>query len=215
MKSIAILILSIFYSLNTYSCDCKIIKRDSSVIVGLKYSDLVFTGELLESDYENNTFSFVIFEIFKGDYNRDTIWGIVESNCSYFPNNKGIFIVYANKLNDTTIEVSSCLNSISLQRPERVLPPPIHPEFYDNDDTINYLKQRLVTLENRTEGIAMWFADLEKLRIFKKKNQKIKTKNSNNYNNPEINLRDVLSSILIIINIILLFFLNRKKNSSL
>lgn len=180
--------------------------------VGLRNSDLVFTGELIKSDYENNTFSFSIFEIFKGDYERDIIWGKALTNCSIFPTDKGIWIVYAEKLNDTTIEINGCLHSMALQRAEGILPPP-PPEFSENDEPINSLKYQLQTLEKRTEGIAIWFSDYEKLKKIKRKNQTaIKEKEYDGGN--AFNIKDILLGFFMLTNIFLLIVLIRKKKNA-
>ena len=134
MKQIVLLILTIIIHTNSIACDCREIDRDSAVVVGLRLSDIVFTGEVIKSDFENDTYSFSIFEIFKGDYKRDTIWGKALTDCSIFPTEKGIWIVYAKMLNDSTIDINGCLHSMSLQNAESFLPPPPPPEYYENNE---------------------------------------------------------------------------------
>ncbi|RXP60876.1 hypothetical protein EC396_04275 [Lutibacter sp. HS1-25] len=213
MKQIAILILIVIIHTSSFACDCKEIKRDSAVIVGLRNSDMVFTGELIKSDFENNTFSFSIFELFKGDYKRDTIWGKAFSNCSIFPTVKGIWIVYAEKLNDTTIELNGCLRSMALQRAEGIIPPP-PPEFSENDEPINTLKYQLQKLEKRTEGIAIWFNDYEKLKKITKKNHHQAIKGKDNDSKNAFEIKDILLGFFMLTNIILLIVLIRKKKNA-
>ena len=204
MKRIVILILIAIIQTSIYACDCKEIKRDSAVTVGLRNSDMVFTGELIKSDIENNSFGFAIFDLFKGNYKKDTIWGKAVNNCSEFPIHKGIWIVYADKLNDSTIEINGCLHSMSLQRAKGFLPP-APPEYYDKNEKINLMKQRLDDLENRTEGIAIWFSDYKKL----KKITRLNSQKIIKYRTDKITFeaKDILLFFLLFTNIVLLILL--------
>ena len=207
MKRIVILILITLIHTSIYACDCKEIKRDSAVAVGLRNSDMVFTGELIKSDIEDNSFSFAIFDLFKGNYYRDTIWGKAVNSCSEFPIHKGIWIVYADKLNDSTIEINGCLHSMALQRAKGFLPPP-PPEYYDKNENINLIKQRLDDLENRTEGIAIWFSDYKKLKKIKSKNQPKIIKDIADKNT--ISIKDILILFLLLTSIVMLILLIKK-----
>jgi hypothetical protein len=211
MKIILVLLLTLCFYANTFSCDCKEIDRDSAVVVGLRNSDLVFTGNLISSDFRNDTYSFEIFEIFKGDYDRDTIWGKGYYGCSFFPSEKGIWIVYANKKNDSTIDMDGCLYSMSLRKFKMVPPPP---EMYKEgqDTLIEYFKYKIYELESNYEHIAMWFADYEKLKKYKSDYQKTKTTTAQTITNDENpNIYLFIAMFLLVTNMILLIVLIRKK----
>ncbi len=214
MKQIVILILTIIIYTYSIACDCREIDRDSAVVVGLRFSDIVFTGELIKSDFGNNAYSFSIFEIFKGDYKRDTIWGTALTDCSIFPTEKGIWIVYAKMLNDSTIDINGCLHSMSLQNAESFLPPPPPPEYYEDNERYNSLKYKLQRLESRTEGIAIWFTDYEKLKKIAKENQQQIIAEKENESENEFGYKDILLGFFMLTNVILLVLLIKrtKKN---
>lgn len=214
MKIITLFVLTVIIHSISLSCDCKVVVRDSAVSEGLKNYDLVFTGDLITSDYNKNLYSFEILELFKGNFNKETVFGIARSNCSIFPREKGIWIVYANIINDSTIEISSCSHSVSLKRAEGLLPPPV--ENSDDNMFETNTKYKLHTLAKRTKGIAKWFTDYQKLKKFARKNENkeiLKEENETESRN-FINFRDILLTTLILINIYLLILLFRRKRTN-
>lgn len=202
MKHLLIILIGFLLYNQCAACDCGVVTRDSSVIVGLRNSDIVFYGELLTYDTIHKTYKFKIIELFKSDYSKETISGCCINDCSIFPNDKGLWIVYAQKVNDSTINISMCSPSLPLKKPEGLVPPP--PLFYDNDNkSIDALKVKIHVLEKRTEGLSYWFLDLEKLRQNKKQHVIIDKK---------IEFKDVLISILILMNIVLIIILIKTRN---
>jgi hypothetical protein len=203
MKQIFLILIILMTFTDGKSCDCKGVKRDSAVSVGLRYADIIFYGERLKFDTITDTYSFKIYELFKGDYKKDTIWGRRENGCSMLPYYNGLWIVYANRLDDTTINMSMCGPSIALMRAEGLVPPP--PLFYDKIKELDDLKVKVHLLEKRSEGIALWFYDLEKLRLYKK-SKLITVAN-------HIDLKEILIGVLILINLTLIIIVikSRKK----
>jgi hypothetical protein len=114
-----------------------------------------------------------------------------------------LWIVYAKKVNDSTINISMCSPSLPMRKAEGLVPPP--PLFYDIDNkTIDALKVKIHILEKRTEGLSYWFSDLEKLRLNKK--QPV-------VNRGKIDFKEILISLFILTNIvsIFIFIKTRKK----
>jgi len=213
MKLILAILFPIIIFSTSFACDCfNFPSRDSAVIVGLEKSEIVFTGNLLTSDYRNNTYSFEIFEIFKGEYIRDTIWGKDFTGCSCFPQKKGIWIVYANMINDTTIDMDGCLYSMSLQQ-LGVYAPPLEPEDGSEIPLIELLEYKIQILESKSEHMAMWFADYEKLKKCKASSeQESETSIPSIKDERKVNL-ELLYLIIFLLstNLILLILLIRKK----
>jgi hypothetical protein len=203
MRQILLILLALMIFNDGKSCDCNVIRRDSAVSLGLRGADIVFYGERIHLDTINETYIFKIYELYKGDYKRDTIWGRFENGCSILPYDDGLWIVYANRLNDTTINMSMCGTSIPLKRAEGLVPPP--PLFYNNNKAIDDLKLKVHILEKRSEGIALWFYDLEKLRLYKKSKEIIK---------PQIiDLKDILIGALILLNLTLIIIVVKTRKN--
>jgi len=203
MKQIWIILIGLLFYSNCKSCDCGVVKRDSSVSVGLRNSDIIFYGELLTRDSIKKTYKFKIIELFNGDYSKNIINGCCTNDCSILPYDKGLWIIYAKKINDSTINISMCGPSIPLKKAEGLVPPP--PLFYDNGDkVIDALKVKIHILEKRTEGISYWFSDLEKLRQYKRIHSIV---------NEKYEIKDFLILFLILINVTLIIIVikTRKK----
>jgi hypothetical protein len=179
------------------------VKRDSSVTVGLRYSDIIFYGELLSADSTKETFKFKILELFKGNYSKKIINGRCINDCSIMPYDKGLWIVYAKQINDSTITLSMCSPSISMSKTEGLIPPP--PLFYKNGNkTTDEINVEIQILRKRMEGLSYWFADLEKLRQYKREQTIIEKK---------IDLKDVLISLLILTNFILIIMVIKTRRN--
>jgi hypothetical protein len=195
MKLIWIILFGLFFYIDCKPCDCGVVKRDSSVTVELRYSDIAFYGELMTIDSIKKTYRFKILELFKGNYSGNIINGCIISSCSVIPFEKGLWIIYAKKVNDSTISISMCSPSIPLRKAEGLVPPP--PLFYDNGDkAIDALKVKIHILEKRTEGLSYWFSDLEKLRKYKSEHIVVKTES--------FDFKSILILSLLLINIILI-----------
>jgi len=207
MKHSILTILFFLLFNQSKSCECRQIERDSAVNIGLRNSDIIFLGEVISLDTINHSYRFRILETFKGDNGNETIGGVSVNTCSLFPQDKGLWIIYADKLNDTTIDISNCGPSVSLLRAERLYSP--LPKLYDintpRDSVNDELDYKIKLLEKKTESISLWFHDLEKLRKYKK---------SNELNRPyRSDKRDIILGLLIGMNLILmilLFYRQRK-----
>ena len=132
-------------SLHLMKCDQNKINRDSSVNVGLRNSDMVFLGDLMNRDTTTGTYEFKIIELFKGEYSKEIIAGCIKNSCSMFPYYKGLWIVYANKKTDSIIDINMCGQSIPLNRAEGLIPPPLLTG--NNDKEVELLKNKLYILE--------------------------------------------------------------------
>lgn len=195
------LIISISHNLAN---DCACISRDSSVSIGLRYSDIAFYGELIKFDTINLTFQFKINDLFKGSFSRDTILGRAIPCCKILPRDKGLWIVYADFNQDSSISISYCSQSKSLLRAEGLLspiPPPLDPPAKYNK-VIDFYKVKIFFLEQRIESISYWFSDLEKLRMFKKNHTVFKEK---------FDYKSYWIIILVLMNVILMILLLTKR----
>ncbi len=217
-KKIFLFLTILNFHFFTYSCECYEVSRDSAVEIGVKYSDLVFTGELLEAKY-GEKFKFKINEVFKGDYERRLIWGEAFNNCSVYPTEKGLWIVYANMKNDSTININGCLHSLPLNKAEGIITP--FPESSKGNiaDSLKYVKDML---SRRAKGIELWISDYVKLRNLKKESSNFDLKaveNSdeglnvdNDSNDPST--KNITIGLSILLNIILLGLVIKKRKGS-
>jgi len=115
----AIILLFLLHQGQTFACNCKSFgSLESLRKISYEYSDIIFLGEMVNYDTSNLTYSFVIKDLFKGQFLSDTIEGNAFTSCSSFPNVSGSWIVYA-KLDDRSnhIDISQCLASRSYQNP--------------------------------------------------------------------------------------------------
>jgi hypothetical protein len=212
MRHLTLLILIFTFWTEGKSLDC--ISQyghyfpDSAVSVGLRNADIVFYGELINFDTNNLKYSFRIIELFKGEYKKDTIWGVGSKNSLWLsPNVKGLWIIYANELKryanpnyseynkrkmskEPSICIDICSPSVSLSRAEGTAPLwPI------NENDINSLKQQVIRFEKRSEGISNWFLYLERLRQYKK---------SNMVERKGYETKDIFIGLLLFFNVILI-----------
>lgn len=174
-KGIILLVLSSFIHGASFSCDCKSLDCDSLQKVSFKHADLVFLGNLVVSDTATKTYTFKILELFKGTYEEKTIVGAFShSLCKIFPNDRGLWIVYANFINDSTITMDWCGFSRSMANPQEApcyvnqTPPPPPPEINDNrtenEIIIGQLNHKLWLSELKFEALTDWVNELEWLR---------------------------------------------------
>ncbi len=177
---ISFIILGLFIFINLYSY-CRwagpYIKPANTLDSGLKYSDIVFLGELIYTD-SVKYYKFRIFEVFKGSYKLDTINGIKHDECSIVPDFKGLWIIYAKFSKDSSIDImpigSRCMKYNSYVGGP---PPPPPKMFYYKDSKSGKIIPSEIKEEPFEEyriGLMTWFNDLEKLRYYKSHSQNIK-----------------------------------------
>lgn len=168
MKNILLAIVCLWLN-TTYSCDCPPHIRQTMVSEGLKYSNIVFYGELIKLDTIKRTYSFRIIELFKGNYKSSIIKGKdSNSNCDFFPFKKDLWIVYANLDNDNTIILDSCLPSQTIEIPPGFLPPiPLFTSSERKTTKVDSLSNEIDNLKIRSETMSNWFYQLEQLRAYK------------------------------------------------
>lgn len=168
MKNIFILIVCLWFN-TTYSCDCLPHLRETMVLKGLKNSEIVFYGELIKLDTIRGTYSFKIIELYKGNYKSSIVNGKVSnSNCSFFPFKKDLWIVYANFNQDNTIILDLCLPSQTIEIPPGFLPPiPLFTTSEKATTKLDSLSNEIDNLKIRNETMSNWFYQLEQLRAYK------------------------------------------------
>ena len=206
MKQFLVFLIGLLLMTDCLACECEPLARDSSVNKALRYSDLIFLGEFIpsfNSDPFVEAYKFKILELFKGDYNSVIIHGCITGMCSLTPQEKGIWIIYAKQVNDSTIDISNCSPSIPLSKSKILIPPPsLFPEF--ENQTQDSLKVKIYKIERKIEGLTYWLSDLEKLREYRMRRSII---------NKKFDLRDVLISFFILTNIILIITLVRSRKN--
>lgn len=204
MKYVLIILLVVLIVENAKSCDCPEVKRDSLVYSGLLNSKIVFLGELLSSNEINGTFKYKILELFKGQSIKGIVQGKISNNCSLFPTARGLWIVYADYNEDSTLDLSICAESIPLNKAEGQYPPPPPTQNLnsDIDKAIDSLKDDIYILKLRTEGLSHWYKDLYILREYKKAKMDLSEKKDR---------KNIFITSLIIFNILLIAILVFKR----
>jgi hypothetical protein len=168
-RILLIIFLALLNFVELYACNCLGGTYDSIQKRSLKNADLVFYGELINIDTITYKYSFRIYEIFKGEFKEDTIYGKSTSSCSLYDFDKGLWIVYATFNDDSTINISSCGASRSITNPVMMLyPPPPASRSRGNLTEIEKLKFKIVLLEINQRATTDWFIELENLRNLKK-----------------------------------------------
>lgn len=71
--------------LNLLGWKCLPIQREKNVSEGLKNSDFVFLGVLMDSSSSGYRYTFKVLEIFKGNFNGKVIKGNCYNSCSLNP----------------------------------------------------------------------------------------------------------------------------------
>ncbi len=176
MKKIIILILLIYAisDLKAFSCDCYKYKLDSLQKISYEVSHIVFLGELISSNPKDATYTFKVYETFKGNDSLEIITGTEFSSCSIIPEEKGLWIVYADFVRGDTIDINVCRASRGFSNRIIILPP-TPPQSSNNSDkikTLEYeielLKYELEIEKNNREALAEFFVEVERLRNIKK-----------------------------------------------
>lgn len=197
---------------NCLACDCPQLKRATMVEKGLISSDVVFYGELIKLDTISNSYSFRIFELFKGNYKSTTISSHSESNCDFYFNEKGLCIIYGNFNKDKTlINVSACSPSQSQNFGPGFLPIPF--EFDSNRNIIskNKIEMDLFNLENKNKSLQSFIYQLEKLRQYKQNQNTISENNKSDFYQ-KILIISLVSNVILVLGLIVVIV--KKKSIS-
>lgn len=145
---------------NSYACDCqKPSKRDTSVVYGLQNYNLVFLGEIIESNHKS--YSIKVLELYKGSVESETIYGGTSDNCSVIPA-KGLCIVFANRDKNSFLNIRICSPSLSLNTENEL--PDLDLPFTDEKK----LEWETAKANFRMNRIEDWNYCLIKLGLFKK-----------------------------------------------
>ena len=144
--------------MDLFSCKCTQIKRESYVSVGLKYSDIIFLGELIDSTSTDHSYSFKILEIFKGNYKNKIIKGLATNSCSLRPTDKGLWLIYASFEKDSLIDIGMCGPSVSLKNPDGLYYP-LSIRF-GKESKVEQLERRIEYLNKKIDGLSNWYYDL-------------------------------------------------------
>ncbi|SHL91459.1 hypothetical protein SAMN05443543_1079 [Flavobacterium flevense] len=210
MKNCFLLILCLWFN-TIYCCDCPPHLRETMVSKGLKYSNIVFYGELIKIDTIERTYSFRIIELYKGNYKSSLIKGkFINSNCEIFPFKKDLWIVYANFNNDKTIKLDYCLPTQTIEIPPGFLPPiPLFTSSERKTTKIDSLSNEIDNLKIRNETMSNWFYQLEQLRAYKL-SQNLSTENTIEDFNFKILITSLIINGILFLALIVLLLKNRK-----
>ena len=212
MKIRFFVFLVLFGISNCFACKCYEYTLDENIKVGLKKADIIFYGELTKLDTINNSYSFRIFELFKGNYKTKTITTYSDSNCDFYFNEKGLCIIYGNFNKDKTlINVSACSPSQSQNFGPGFLPPPF--EFDSNRKIIskNKIEMDLFNLENKNKSLQSFIYQLEKLRQYKQ-NQNTISENSKSDFYQKLLIVTLISNAILLLGLIVVIV--KKKSIS-
>ncbi|WP_298117295.1 hypothetical protein [Flavobacterium sp.] len=210
MKIRFFLLLVLFGINNCLACKCVEYSIKEKVNIGFKKADIIFYGELIKYDTLKMTYSFKIYEIFKGKVASKIINGNAEgSSCDLFPNEKGLWIVYGNFNSDKTlIGLSAC----SPTQSQNFGPgfPPIPFKFDSKGKIIskNEIEMSLFNLENQNKSLQSFIYQLEKLRQYKQ-NQNTISENSQSSFYQKIVIVSVIVNAILFLSLIMV--INRKR----
>jgi hypothetical protein len=179
MKISFLIFIVLFGISNCFACKCVEYSIEEKVNIGLKKADIIFYGELIKYDTLKMTYSFKIYEIFKGKVASKIINGNAEgSSCDLFPNEKGLWIVYGNFNTDKTlIGLSACSPSQSQNFGPGFPPIPFELDSKGKIISKNEMEMSLFNLENQNKSLQSFIYQLEKLRLYKQ-NQNTISENS-------------------------------------
>jgi len=197
--------LGFLLHMDLFSCKCTQIKRESYVSVGLKYSDIIFLGELIDSASTDHNYSFKILEIFKGNYKNKIIKGLATNSCSLRPTDKGLWLIYASFEKDSLIDIGMCGPSVSLKNPDGLYYP-LSIRF-GKESKVEQLERRIEYLNKKIDGLSNWYYDLYKLREYKQSNINEKPK-------AKLDYQLIILAISLILNIFM-FVVIIKKNKKM
>lgn len=196
----------LFTFFNSYACKCVEYSIEEKVTIGLKKADIIFIGELIKYDSIKLTYSFKINEIFKGHTTTKIINGYSEgSSCDLFPQQKGLWIVYANFNSDKTlIGLSVCSPTQSQNFGPGFQPIPIKLDPNGRIISKNEIEMNLFDLENKNKSLQSFIYQLEKLRQYKQNRSTFSENKKNELNHKLLIFSLIINAILLLILIIVL-----------
>ena len=195
-----------------FACKCQEYPLEENIKIGLEKADLIFYGELIKLDSVNDSYTFKIFEIFKGNYKSKLITSESISNCDFYFREKGLCIIYGNFNRDKTfIRISACSPSQSQNFGPGFPPIPFKFDTKGKIITKNEVEMNLFYLENKNKSLQSFIYQLEKLRQFKLFQRTHKRSFIDN-------IKDKITLISIIVNVLFLltiiFLIVSKKTSN-
>jgi len=203
MKIRFFIFLVLFGISNCLACKCYEYTLDENIKIGLKKADIIFYGELIKLDTINNSYSFRIFELFKGNYKTKTITSYSESNCDFYFNEKGLCIIYGNFNKDKTlINVNACSPSQSQNFGPGFLPRPFEFDSNRKINSKNKIEMDLFNLENKNKSLQSFIYHLEKLRQYKQ-NQNIISENSKSDFYQKLLIVTLISNAILLLGLII------------
>lgn len=180
------------------ACKCVEYSIEKKVNIGLIKADIIFYGELIKYDTIKMTYSFKIYEIFKGVSTSKIIYGNAEgTSCDLFPQEKGLWIVYGNfNSNKTLIGLSACSPSQSQNFGPGF--PPIPFEFDSKGKFLpkNEIEMSLFNLENQNKSLQSFIYQLEKLRQYKQNQNTISENNKSDFYQKILIVSLIINAIL-------------------
>lgn len=212
MKIRFFIILVLFGICECFACKCFEYSIEQKVNIGLKKADVIFYGELIKLDTTNESYSFRVFELFKGNYKFKTITSHYESNCDFHFSEKGFYIIYGNFNKDkSSINISACSPSQSQNSGPGF--PPIPFEFDSNGKILpkNKIEMSLFNLENQNKSLQSFIYQLEKLRQYKQNQSAISENNKSDFYQ-KILIVSLIVNVLLLIGLVTLIV--KKKSIS-
>ncbi len=174
-RYLQIILTSILFSFSverTYSHEDSAPQRlDSLQIQSIRSSDLIILGRFIQGDSVALTLKFYILEIFKGNYNKDTIIIKWERHTHIFDLDKTLWLIYSNINSDSSVILNVKGLTRSIEHPEtagsyRLPPPPSPSHKMTNGESWDYNQE---WLHFYLTALKDWYAELEMLRDIKKK----------------------------------------------
>jgi hypothetical protein len=213
MKIRFLIFIVLFGISNCFACKCVEYSIEEKVNIGLKKADIIFYGELIKYDTLKMTYSFKIYEIFKGKVASKIINGNAEgSSCDLFPNEKGLWIVYGNFNTDKTlIGLSACSPSQSQNFGPGFPPIPFELDSKGKIISKNEMEMSLFNLENQNKSLQSFIYQLEKLRLYKQ-NQNTISENSKSDFYQKLLIVTLISNAILLLGLIVVIV--KKKSIS-
>jgi hypothetical protein len=210
MKAIKLIIfLQLFSIANCYSNDGPYVSLDTVQERSLKTSDLIFLGKLIKTDTLKETLVFKILEVFKGKIAQDTVEIKWEEHTYIYSFDYSLWIVYSNQKSNASYVLNGNGLTRSIINPQLIwsyLPPP--PSLKDDLNTT--FITNLKWIDYKVEPLKDWYAELEMLREYRKKNI-ASTENDNFAYKPYFYISIILN--LICIALIVFVYLRLKKKA--
>ncbi|MGC4039754.1 MAG: hypothetical protein QM710_02875 [Flavobacterium sp.] len=206
------LIWGIFICWNfSFACECKPQRIETLVQRGLSFADIIFYGEVIQTDTINQTYTFKIIELFKGKYTSRIIKGDAKTSCSVSPNKNEFWIVYASLGKDKSIDISMCSPSQTIYgggyNPG---PPPHDPAIMDPQ--LSKIMNRIYELEYTNKGLSNWVYQIEKLRQYKLVQNTITEKSKSDFKDKLI-IGSLIANALLLLTIIGLIVSKKSSNN--